>query len=150
MNKNKNDVLDVKQGDGMKNLQFFVPRSGKINVDKIDHDHDTIVAALDDVRQNIDNPDYRTVKKAREVGNLLLAHFKDEERLMSDYNYPYLHQHMVHHDQSLGTVYRILGECELRNQISIEELRDLFRILIDDIFSADMAFSNYVLDRKRR
>jgi len=51
----------------MKNLQFFVPRSGKINVDKIDHDHDTIVAALDDVRKNIDNPEYRTVKKAREV-----------------------------------------------------------------------------------
>jgi hemerythrin-like metal-binding protein len=134
----------------MQHLQFFVPRSGKINIDDIDKDHDAIVAALDDVRQNMDNPKYRTVKKAREIGDLLQAHFKAEERLMSDHEYPHLHQHIRHHDQSLGSIYRILGDCEIHDQVGIEDLREFFRILIDDIFSADMAFSNYVLDTRRR
>ncbi|MDF1750428.1 MAG: hemerythrin family protein [Alphaproteobacteria bacterium] len=133
----------------MKNLQFFVPRAGKINITDIDDDHIHIVAALDEVRQNMDNPEYRTIAKAREVATLLLKHFKDEERLMSDYKYPRLHQHMVHHDQALGNVFRILGACEMREEVNIEDLRDIFRIMIDDIFSADMAFSNYVLESKR-
>ena len=133
----------------MDSLKFFVPRAGKIHVDEVDNEHEEVVEALDLVCLHIDNAEFETVSKTREVGNLLLSHFKSEERLMKSFEYPHLNQHTVHHDQSLGSVYRILGNCEMHRRVDIEELRDLFRILIDDIFSADMAFSSYLMTQKK-
>jgi len=133
----------------MSSLKFFVPRAGKIHVDAVDREHEEVVAALDLVREHINNAEFEVVAKTREVGNLLLSHFRSEERLMKSFEYPHLNHHIVHHDQSLGSVYRILGNCEMHSRVDIEELRDLFRILIDDIFSADMAFSNYLMAQRK-
>ncbi len=130
----------------MKRAPFFIPRSGRMEVPEIDDEHKEIVEALDQVRQHIDEGQEANLAKTREVGNSLVSHFRSEERLMQDYHYLHLPQHIIHHDQSLGMIYRILGNCENLGRVEIEDLRSLYRVLIDDIFSADMHFSAYLLD----
>jgi hemerythrin-like metal-binding protein len=128
----------------MHRVTFKIPRAGIIGLDAIDDEHEEVVECLDFVRLHIEEGSASNLRKTREACQLLLAHFKSEERLMQSHSYPHLAHHVVHHDQTLGAIYRILGNCEHIQAVGIEDLRELFRVLIDDIFSADIAFSSYL------
>lgn len=96
----------------MREARFFIPRAGVVNIRQIDAEHGEVVEALETVRRHIEEGGYENVRRTREVCTLLAEHFKSEERLMGRMAYPLLPQHIVHHDQCLGQVYRILGNAE--------------------------------------
>ena len=129
----------------MQQAPFFIPRAGLIRVEEIDREHQAVVDALETVRLHLECDSEANLRKTLEVGDLLRSHFRDEEKLMGEYGYPNLAQHTVHHDRTLGTVFRILGNVEIAGVVTLEDLRDIYRTLIDDIFAADVAFSNFLL-----
>ena len=120
-----------------------------VGVQEIDDDHQSVVDALEDVRRHLDDEAYSHVKKTREITQTLLSHFRREEDLMRHAEYPHTDAHCMHHDQTLGHIYRIVGNAELQKSVSLGDLRDLYRTLLDDIFSADMNFHNYLLETNR-
>lgn len=128
---------------------FFIPRTGLVGVEEIDEDHQSVVDALEDVRRHLDDAQYEHVRKTREITQTVLAHFRREEELMRRVDYPHVDAHTLHHDQSLGHIYRIVGNTELAGEVKIGDLRDLYRTLLDDIFSADQSFHNYLVDTGR-
>ncbi|RVU38959.1 hypothetical protein EOI86_06760 [Hwanghaeella grinnelliae] len=116
---------------------------------EIDDDHQSVVDALEEVRIHLENSEYSHVKKTREITQTLLSHFRHEEDLMRHVDYPHTEAHCIHHDQTLGHIYRIVGNAELQETVTLGDLRDLYRTLLDDIFSADMNFHKYLLETNR-
>lgn len=129
---------------------FFIPGSGLIGIEQIDKEHLAVVEALEIVRQHIDHDQEVSRTKTREVVDLIIGHFRDEEELMRREEYPHLDAHIRHHDQSLAQLYRILGNTDLAGGVTQGDLQDIYRNLLDDIFSADMNFSAYLNDRSDR
>jgi|GEM_PF-784164 len=126
---------------------FFIPRSGLIGHETIDAEHEEVVEALEVVRAHLENRSYEHFKKTREVCDLLQGHFRSEEKIMAAAEFPHLETHVVHHDQSLGHIYRILGNAQLAGTVSIADLRDIYRGLLNDIFVADGHFSAFIKTR---
>jgi len=128
---------------------FFIPRSGLVGIDEIDDDHQSVVDALEEVRVHLEDKAYSHVPKTREIVQTLLSHFRREEDLMRSADYPHTEAHCMHHDQTLGHIYRIVGNAELSEKVTLGDLRDLYRTLLDDIFSADLNFQNYLFATNR-
>lgn len=129
---------------------FFIPKSGHIDVQEIDEQHADVIEALEVVRVHLRDTSYAHIPKTREVCDLLQAHFREEEEIMAKVDYPHLEQHILHHDQSLGHIYRVLGNAQMTQHLGMDDLRDIYRTLLNDIFSADMSFSAFLKNREFR
>ena len=128
---------------------FFIPKSGLVGLDELDEDHQSVVDALEDVRVHLEDRAYSHIKKTREITQTVLSHFRREEGLMMRADYPHTGAHCLNHDQTLGHIYRIVGNAELCEKVTIGDLRDLYRTLLDDIFSADLNFQTYLVETNR-
>ena len=129
---------------------FFIPRSGLIGHETIDAEHAEVVEALEEVRAHLENRSYEHFKKTQEICDLLQGHFRSEEKIMAAAEFPHLETHVVHHDQSLGQIYRILGNAQTFGEVTINDLQDIYRNLLSDIFTADGHFSAYTKTRDSR
>ncbi|WP_161973728.1 bacteriohemerythrin [Hwanghaeella grinnelliae] len=122
-----------------------MPRAGKIGIAQIDADHQDIVEALEALRQHLDDAAYDPVAKLQELVALLTAHFRREEDLMRQAEYPQADRHAYHHAKTIVEIQDVVSRVDSSGDVDIVDLRSLYKVLIDDIFPADLHFQEYLV-----
>ncbi len=128
---------------------FFVPKAGLVGIEEIDADHDEIVQALEALRLHLDDDGFPAVAKIHDVVAHLTGHFEREEYLMRQTAYPNADDHARHHHRALTEIWRVVAQVDANGAVGLAELRDLFRVLMDDIFPADLHFHDYLVSTNR-
>jgi len=120
-----------------------------IGVAEIDADHQEVVEALEALRQHLDNAAYHPVAKLQDLVDFLLAHFRREEDLMRKAEYPGAEAHAYHHAKTITEIQDVVGRVKSTRLVDIADLRSIFKVLIEDIFSADLHFHEFLVGAGR-
>lgn len=127
-------------------LQFM--ESLRTGHNDIDDDHADIIETINDVMQMVQDGDTFAQVPAHldTFVHTCETHFRNEERILADANYPHLAQHTADHDLVLAnahTARRNFGEAD-NQEDRRKHLESMIGFLLDDILSSDMAFASFL------
>lgn len=120
-----------------------------IGVAEIDADHQEVVEALEALRQHLDDAAYDPVSKLQDLVDFLLAHFRREEDLMRKAEYPGAAGHAYHHAKTITEIQDVAVRVKSTGRVDIADLRSIFKVLMEDIFPADLHFHEFLVGAGR-
>jgi len=127
--------------------------SSKLNtgVKKIDDQHRRLVKLVNNLVTGIREgfADDITDGICRELVEYVAYHFRDEEMLMEDVEFPHLEEHRQKHAQLTASVRNYMETIENNRQIKPEELLNfLSKWLINHIIHTDMQIGHHIKERR--
>ena len=120
---------------------FKLPDAFRFNVGWIDHEHEELVATLNNWLAEYDGhalPDYES--RFRSFITQMKRHFVHEEALMRKTGYPGSDWHSKHHDQAVLRTEDLLARCKARGYADEMDIGRCFEGVILDVARADMKF----------
>ena len=120
-----------------------------IGIEEIDADHQDIIGTLEEIRTNLGDDTFPAVGKVKDLVQLLADHFRREEELMRQADYPKAEMHAWHHEQTMVQIQRVIAQVEESGTVGLNALRDLYKLLMDDIFPADLHFHDFLVSNNR-
>ncbi|HEY9163847.1 MAG TPA: hemerythrin domain-containing protein [Magnetovibrio sp.] len=117
----------------------------------IDDDHADIIDTINEAMDMAQDREMFTQVPARldSFVDSCEAHFRKEERILAEANYPLLAEHTAYHDQMLSKARTALQHfCVAHNHDErIQYLEAIIGFLIDDILCSDMTFVSYLKEK---
>ena len=118
-----------------------------VGVDRIDKEHQALVAMLNEVNQAIDSGQ-GDVAVAGVVGKMrryAQEHFRTEESAMTDTRYPARESHMIEHDAFIEKMLDMEQNVGRPGSVSASEVRDFLRHwLMEHIQGTDKLLGKHI------
>lgn len=127
-----------------------ITRSFEIEVDTIDTDHRSLLGIINEIVRAIDaGAPGKCTELVPKFVNLAKQHFRREEALLEEHDYPEIDKHRKHHaglDDKMQTMLE-LAERVVESPPACEDLRkEMIYFLMDDVINEDMDFKSFLVD----
>lgn len=119
-----------------------------IKVKEFDEQHEALALRINDLYALINNNNQNQVEiKLNELHDCTKAHFKKEEDIMADMDYPEYITHTTAHDKLVSHLKNIKDECSSGKNVRIQIML-LDDWLIDHILLEDKKLGVYIMEER--
>jgi hemerythrin len=126
--------------------------SYRIGIEKIDEQHQGFFALFNELEQALkaENTEDAVTKTLDALFAYVQMHFEEEERLMSEQQYPAMNEHMAVHAAFVQQVWLMIQSRNDQQRFVIELLQMMEDWLVTHITSLDMLLGPYLNERSIR
>lgn len=131
-------------------MDLDILRHYTTGIPEIDKQHHDLLVMANEIIANLG--DYKkTLNLITSFAKATEQHFKDEEKWMAEYTYPYMAIHVSEHEMIVYRLHAMISDIRSRPSMKLDKIYvlDISRGLLNHIDNYDIQLGNYMVAKQK-